>query len=130
MIRSQTVQIAGKRLVLLEQHDYDQLCRLAGLPAVDDDDLPPLPEPDEHGNFPAIEYGRIALARDLIRQRKAAGLSQQQLADLARVRQETISRLEGGKHTASPRTIDRIDRALKAAVGHLKGARQGKSKKA
>jgi hypothetical protein len=34
---------------------------------------------------------------------------------LAGLRQETISLLESGKHTASPRTIDRIDKALKQA---------------
>jgi len=91
---------------------------------------PPLPEPDEHGNFPAIEYSRNALARDLIRQRKAAGLSQQQLADLARVRQETISRLEAGKHTASPLTIDRIAQALNRATRRRDAVRRGRAKKA
>jgi predicted transcriptional regulator len=34
---------------------------------------------------------------------------------MAGVRQETISRLETGKHAANIDTVDRIDRALKRA---------------
>ena len=59
-----------------------------------------------------MEYTRIAIARDLIRDRKAAGLSQQQLAELAGVRQETISRLETGKHTAGTKTIQKLTQAI------------------
>jgi predicted transcriptional regulator len=81
-----------------------------------DHDLPPLPKPDKHGNFPAIEYARVSLARDIIRDRRAAGLTQQELAKLAGTRQETISRVESGKYTASAKLVDRIDRALKKAV--------------
>ena len=73
-----------------------------------DDDLPPLPKPDRRGRFPALEYAR-ALARDVVRDRRAADLTQRELADLAGTRQETISRIEGGKVTASHRLIDRID---------------------
>jgi transcriptional regulator with XRE-family HTH domain len=36
---------------------------------------------------------------------RQAGLSQQQLADLAHVRQETISRIESAKHTVTPRVL-------------------------
>lgn len=111
-----TVQIAGKRLVILEQAEYERLCRLAGQAVVNDEDLPPLPEPDEYGRVPAIEFTRISIARDIIRERKALGLSQQALADLTGMRQETISRIESGKHTPIARTIDRIDRVLKQAA--------------
>jgi DNA-binding XRE family transcriptional regulator len=121
-----TVQVAGKRLVILEQSAYERLCRLAGQALVGEDDLPPLPKPDERGRVPAIEFTRISLARDIIRERKAAGLSQQALAALAGMRQETISRIESGKHTPTARTIDRIDRALKrAATASRKDKRGG-----
>jgi transcriptional regulator with XRE-family HTH domain len=43
-------------------------------------------------------------------------LTQTELAELAGTRQETISRIESGKHTASPKLVDRIDRALKKAL--------------
>lgn len=76
-------------------------------------DLPPLPELDAEGNYPAVEYARASLARKLIRDRAAAGLSQRELATLAGVRVETLCRLEAGKHVPSVATIEKIDRALK-----------------
>ena len=78
------------------------------------EELPPLPKPDRHGRVPALAYARASLARDLIRARKSVGLSQQQLADLAGIRQETVSRLETGKHTGNARTVDKIMRAIQA----------------
>lgn len=55
------------------------------------------------------------LARDLIERRKRAGLTQSQLAELAKVRTETINRLETGRHAPNVRTVDKIDAALIAA---------------
>jgi predicted transcriptional regulator len=40
--------------------------------------------------------------------------TQQRLAKLAGVRQETIARFESGKHSASVKTVDRIDRAIQS----------------
>jgi predicted transcriptional regulator len=51
----------------------------------------------------------------IIRDRRAAGLTQQQRAELAGTRQETISRIESGNHSASVKLVDKIDRALKQA---------------
>lgn len=79
-----------------------------------DDDLPLLPKPDKQGRYPAVEYARAVLARRLICDRRAAGLSQQELADLSDLRQETVSRLESGKQTATPRTVDKIVEVLEA----------------
>jgi transcriptional regulator with XRE-family HTH domain len=47
----------------------------------------------------------------------ALGLTQQALAKLAGVRQETLSRLESGKHSPTVRTVEKIDRALKRFAG-------------
>ncbi|MCE9553116.1 MAG: helix-turn-helix domain-containing protein [Planctomycetes bacterium] len=52
----------------------------------------------------------------MIRQRKAAGLTQEELARRAGVRQETICRLESGKHSPTVRTVQRIERALARAA--------------
>lgn len=123
MIGLQHIEVAGKRFVLLEECDYERLCREAGAAVADDDALPELPVPDANGRFPSLEYNRIALARSLIRDRKAAGLTQQQLAQQAGVRQETISRLESGKHMASPATIKKIDKAM-ASTGRRKSRRK------
>ena len=79
-----------------------------------DAEPPHLPKPDKNGRVPALEYARISLARDLIRDRKGAGLSQQKLAELAGIRQETLSRIETGKHTATPKTVDKIMRVIEA----------------
>jgi DNA-binding XRE family transcriptional regulator len=117
MIGLQRIEVSGQRFVLVPENEYEQLCARASveIPVVDDD-LPPLPPPDKNGNFPAVEYARISLARDIIRERRTAGLTQQELAKLAGTRQETISRIEGGKYTASVKLIERIDRALKKAL--------------
>lgn len=122
MFRTQTIELAGERLVVMTERDYESLRRSAGRTS-EDDPLPPFPAPDAHGNMPAVEYARVSIARDIIRERRAIGLSQQQLARLAGVRQETISRLETGKHTASVATVDKIDRALRKAGGVKAGRR-------
>jgi DNA-binding XRE family transcriptional regulator len=108
---AQSVRLNGKSYVILEQEEYERLTALAQ-GAV----LPPYPEPDAKGNNPAVEYGQVSIARDVIRERLAAGLSREELAKRAGVRVETLCRVESGKHTPSPRTIGQIDRALKQAL--------------
>jgi DNA-binding XRE family transcriptional regulator len=109
----QRLVIDGRRFVLLRESEYETLCREAKrFGEVDESDLPPFPKPDRQGRVPAIEYSRISLARDLIRQRKAAGLTQQALADMASVRQETISRIESGKHSVTIKTYEKVIDAL------------------
>ena len=109
----QHLEIDGKRYVLLPASDYQSLCGRAGESmALDESDLPPLPPPDRNGRFPAEEYARISLARDIVQSRKMNRLTQQQLAKMAGIRQETLSRIETGKHRPSIRTIDKIDKAL------------------
>ncbi len=115
MIGLQRIEVEGKRFVLLPEPEYDRLCHNAGeAVALEDEALPALPKPDKNGRFPALQYARISLARDLIRDRKGVGLSQQRLADLAGIRQETLSRIETGKHTATSATIDKIMRVIEA----------------
>ena len=114
MIATQSLHIAGKRLIVMEEREFERLCRLAGR-AVAEDDLPSLPKPDKNGRVPAIEYTRVSIARDIIRERLGLGLTQRELADLAGVRQETLSRIESAKFTPRPRTLDKIARGLKVA---------------
>jgi transcriptional regulator with XRE-family HTH domain len=75
--------------------------------------LPPFPPSDAKGNRPALEYIQVTIARDIIKERRALGPSQLQLAKLAGLRQETLSRLESRKHSPTIRTAEKIDRALK-----------------
>ncbi len=117
MIALQRIEVAGQRVVLLPGKEKSRPCPKAGESVpLNDDGLPPLPKPDKQGRFPALEYARVSLARDIIRDRRAAGLTQQELARLAGTRQETISRIESGNYTASHKLIERIDEALQKAM--------------
>jgi DNA-binding XRE family transcriptional regulator len=104
----------GGDLVTIRRGEYERLLAKAGEP-LPSDDGPPLPAPDANGNFPAVDYLRASIAREVIRRRKAARLSQSELGQLAGVRQETISRLETGKHTVSQAVMSRIESALDRA---------------
>jgi DNA-binding XRE family transcriptional regulator len=117
MIGLQRIEVGGERFVLLPEREFDRLCSRAGeAVSLADEKLPALPAQDRHGRFPALEYARISLARDIIRDRRAAGMSQRELADLVGTRQETISRIESGKQTASVKLVDKIDRVLRKAI--------------
>jgi ribosome-binding protein aMBF1 (putative translation factor) len=108
--------------VILAREEYE---RLLGMEKVAN--LPPVPERDAAGNYPAVDYVRASIARDVVRERAELGLTQRDLAELAGVRVETICRIETGKHTASTATIEKLDRALKRVRD--KGKRKRKSKR-
>ena len=74
-----------------------------------------MPERDADGNWPALEYARVSLARKIIRHRRRLGLTQTELARRAGIRPETLNRIEQGKRSPSVRTVDKIDRALREA---------------
>jgi DNA-binding XRE family transcriptional regulator len=101
--------IAGKRMVVLEESEYERLRQKA------DEWEPLLPDPLPDGNYPALEYMAASLARKIIRHRRRAGLTQVELARRAGIRPETLNRIEQGKHPPSVATVVKIDRALKAA---------------
>lgn len=92
-----------------------ELKRLEQLATQAESPLPPLPPADAKGNRPALDYVRASIARDIIRERRALGLTQAGLAKQARVRVETISRLENGRHSPNVATVDKIVRALDRA---------------
>src|SRR5947207_4291905 len=109
----QTIQLAGKEFVFIERNEYDRL--VAADAGVLDKELPPLPKPDSRGNVPAVEYGRKLLARRLILARRRAGLTQAELARRARIRVETLNRLEKGRHNPDEATLNKIESALRSA---------------
>lgn len=113
--RAQYVTIAGRRAVLLEEEEYQRLARRA------EEWEPPMPPPNEDGNYPADEALRVSIARSIIRRRRAAGWSQDQLAKRAAVRLQTLQRLEQAISSTSA-TVAKIDRAL-AAAERKKGRR-------
>ena len=119
MAAQQTIMVDGKPYVLLPRDEYEKLTTLAKAA-----DLPALPKPDAKGNYPAVDYARASLARKIIRDRVAAGLSQRKLAELAGISFENLCRLETGKHSPTVRTVDKIDRALKQAAKPTKQTRK------
>ena len=131
MIR-QVIKRNGKRFVMIEECELRRLEKLAAgksAPApAEKVAFPAFPPADEHGNRPAIEFARVSLARSFIEDRTKAGLSQQELARLAGVRQETISRIESGKHSPTVRTVEKIDRVLQNVLQKRKSIRGNSSK--
>lgn len=117
----QTIQLNGKTYVVVERDDYDRLLALAKATEV-----PPLPDPDANGNYPAVEFARATIARGIIRDRVAVGLSQKQLARKAGIAVETLSRIETGKVTPSLASVEKIDSVLKRARKPIEGAQTGK----
>ena len=109
MIRQTVTVRNGKRFVMVEE---SRLRRLEELARLAESELPPLPAADAKGNRPALEYIRASIARDIIQERRALGLSQERLAKFAGIRQETLSRLESGKHSPTVRTVEKVERAL------------------
>jgi DNA-binding XRE family transcriptional regulator len=107
----QTIMVDGKAYVLLPREEYERLTTLAKAA-----DLPPLPQANADGTYPAVEYARASLARKIIRDRVAAGWTQRELAKRAGISFEHLCRIETGKHTPSVPTIDKIDRALQRAA--------------
>ena len=103
---AQTVTLAGQRFVILLEAEYRKL--VGEMPE------PPLPQPNASGNYPAVESIRVLLAKDIIRGRRVAGLTQVELARLAGIRPETLNRIEKGKHSPSIATVEKLERALKA----------------
>jgi len=103
------VNVKGKRMVMLEEAEFERLLSKA------DEWEPILPRPNADGNYPAIEYARVSLARKIIRDRRRLGLTQADLARRASIRRETLHRIELGKVSPSVATVEKIDRALQQA---------------
>jgi len=115
------LKLEQREYVVLPREEYERLTLLARA-----SELAPLPEPDEQGNYPAVDYARASIARSIVRERAEAGLSQRDLARLAGVRAETLCRIETGKHTASTATIAKLEQALKRAAKKQRPARARK----
>jgi DNA-binding XRE family transcriptional regulator len=99
--------IAGKRMVLLEEAEYERLLQRA------DSWEPAMPARDTDGNYPAGAAMAVIQARDLLRARRQLGLTQAELARAARIRVETLHRIERAKNKPNVATIEKLDRALR-----------------
>ncbi|MBN1909343.1 MAG: helix-turn-helix transcriptional regulator [Pirellulales bacterium] len=95
-----TVKIDGTRYVLIPE---------AELAALEGRDFPPIAE---DGTCEALSFVRASIAQDIVRERRRLGLAQKELAKMAGIRQETLSRLESGRHRPHVRTVMRVEAAL------------------
>lgn len=119
----ETIQKNGKTYALVPLGAWQKL--LAG-----DVKMPALPKADANGDRPALPFMRAIIARGIIRDRVAAGLSQAELARRAGMEPATLNRIEKAKVTPDQATVARIDKALKTARQPLpKGARRAGSLK-
>lgn len=103
-----TLSMNGRTFVLVPDSEYRELTTARGA-------MPEFPVADREGNFPALQTGRVSIAREVIGRREAVGLSQRALAASAGIRVETLNRIEKAKVTADTATIAKIDRALRRA---------------
>jgi len=106
---AQMIKIKNETFAVLPKAEYQEM--MAAAAGVT---LPQLPQPNKRGNYPSDAI-RVTIARDLIADRLAAGLTQEELAERAGVSVGTISRLEGGKHKPQAATVEKLDRALARA---------------
>jgi predicted transcriptional regulator len=67
------------------------------------------------GNYPAREFLRVSIARDIIKGRRKAGLSQAELARRAGIQPAVLNRIERAKVDAETATVDKILGAINAA---------------
>ncbi len=108
-VAARRVMVKGQPMVMLAERDFDRLLQKA------DAWEPLLPERDADGHYPAVAYAQASLARKIIRHRRRLGLTQAELARRAGIRPESLNRIEQGKVSPSVGTVEKIDRALRAA---------------
>lgn len=99
---TQTLTIEGKRYYLIDEAEYREL----------KSDMPSLPAKDKTGGIPAVAYVRALIARRIIAARNKRNMSQAELARRAGIRVETLNRIEKCRHSADPRSIEKIEAAL------------------
>ncbi len=95
MIAAQTLRIGKRSFVVIPVSEYQRLRRLSSEEKED-----------------AVAFARSSIGRDLARKRAKVGLSQAQVAVKARIRVETLSRLERGHTNPTAATVKRVLRAL------------------
>jgi ribosome-binding protein aMBF1 (putative translation factor) len=108
-LHPQYLTIGGKRVVVLEEADYERLLRQADVWE------PPMPRMNSEGNYPASEAMAVSVARDILRARRRLGMSQSELARRAGVHLGTLDRIERARMKPNSKTIDKIDEVLTKA---------------
>jgi len=101
------VELDGVRYVIVREALFERLCEMAGIDRCRSD-----PGEELAAGF---DLDRASLAEKLVRRRRAAGLSQAELARRAGIRPETLNRIERGRTTPDFATIRKLILAMNAA---------------
>jgi len=99
-----TMKMGGKSFVLVPAADFKAMQKARHVP-----ELPPA---DANGSRPAVAFADATIARSIVRDREAVGLSQAELAKAAGIRAEILNRAERGATVPSVRTLQKIEAAL------------------
>ena len=113
----QILEIKGRRMVQLPERQYLKLLERAGesVPGhAEEQGLPPLPKELPDGGYPALEYAKASMARDIVRTCRRLGLSQVELARRAGIPVETLNRIERAKLNTTVYMVEKIDAVLRA----------------
>jgi DNA-binding XRE family transcriptional regulator len=104
-IECRRVELDGLRYVIVRESVYEKICRRAGIRRQD----------YAGQEEPNLDLDGAALAEKLVLRRRAAGLSQTELARRAGIRPETLNRIERGRTTPDFATIRKLVVAMNAA---------------
>ena len=103
----QRIELDGTGYVILRESAFQRLRKMAGM---DQDDSPADPSPGIQ-----LDLDRASLAERLIARRRAAGLTQAELARRAGIRPETLNRIERGRTTPDFSTVRKLVVAMNEA---------------
>jgi ribosome-binding protein aMBF1 (putative translation factor) len=101
------LELDGVRYVVVRESVFDALCQKA---RVQSGSIAEHEKPDG-----GLGLDSVSLAEKLVRRRRAAGLSQADLARRAGVRPETLNRIERGHTTPDFATVRKLVVAMNAA---------------
>jgi DNA-binding XRE family transcriptional regulator len=106
----------GQRFVLVPAEAWERIATGSVM-------MPEVPIADAEGNMDALEFARATIARGIIRDRVAAGLSQAELARRAGIQPAVLNRIEKAKVVPDNSTMRKIDAVLSPASKRVHGRR-------
>lgn len=111
---AQFVEIGGKKFVILSEEDYEKL-----LDRLDDIEIDKVLEDESDPIVPWEEVKDEIMQNRISEARKAAGLTQKELAKRMKIEQSALSRLEKKGTNLTIKTLKSVAKALGCEVHEL-----------